>query len=161
MRLYEGTIERFRKDVIENKIADMISEKFEEYYGTKPNTSQVNSWDISLRFMKDALDYSDLRDTHLTIEYELAYSSRRIDVLLFGRSVLGQDNIVLIELKQWSNPHVFDCETDGNIIVDYGRFRKEVVHPSLQVEGYHLYLKDFMTIFEEEPNISKFLRLLP
>lgn len=154
MRLYEGTIERFREDVIENKIADVISKRFEEYYGTKPNTSEVNSWNISLRFMKDALDYSDLRDNHLTIEYELAYSSRRIDVLLFGKSISDQDNIVLIELKQWSNQNVFDCKTDGNVIVDYGRFRKEVVHPSLQVEGYHLYLKDFMTIFEEEPNIS-------
>lgn len=154
MRLYESTIERFREDVIENKIADVISKRFEEYYGTKPNTSEVNSWNISLRFMKDALEYSDLRDNHLTIEYELAYSSRRIDVLLFGKSISDQDNIVLIELKQWSNQNVFDCKTDGNVIVDFGRFRKEVVHPSLQVEGYHLYLKDFMTIFEEEPNIS-------
>jgi hypothetical protein len=40
--------------------------------------------------------------------------------------------------------------------VDYGKFRKEQEHPSLQVQGYHFGLKDFLQIFEEKnsPELS-------
>jgi len=38
--------------------------------------------------------------------------------------------------------------------VDYGRFRREQAHPSLQVQGYHYDLKDFLTVFGEKPDIE-------
>ena len=74
--------------------------------------------------------------------------------MLFGRDDKQDDSVVLIELKQWSNENVGDCPAEGNIIVDYGRFKKEQAHPSLQVQGYHYDLKDFVTIFGEPPEIS-------
>jgi len=33
MRFYEGTIIQFREDVIQNKIADIISNKYLSYFG--------------------------------------------------------------------------------------------------------------------------------
>lgn len=156
MRLYEGTIDRFRKDVIQNQIADIISNNYFIHYGRSVAPSEKNSWNNSLNFVKNALDFSQLNDNKVVVEYELPYSSRRIDVLLFGRNGRKRDSIVLIELKQWSNDNIKDCETEGNVIVDYGRFKKEQAHPSLQVEGYHYDLKDFMTIFAEKlsPKLS-------
>jgi hypothetical protein len=67
-----------------------------------------------------------------------------------------QENIVMMELKQWSNQHVQDAETDGNVVVDYGRFKKEQPHPTLQVQGYYFGLKDFLKIFQEKnpPELS-------
>lgn len=154
MRLYEGTVTQFREDVIQNKIADIISNNYFDYYSKNVSPSEKNSWNISLNFMKNAFDYSELEGNKVIIEYELPYSTRRIDVLIFGKNPNEEDNIVLIELKQWSNENVEDCETEGNVIVDFGRFKKEHAHPSLQVEGYHYDLKDFMTVFEEKPEIS-------
>jgi len=153
MRLYEGTVAQFSEDVIQNKISDVIAKNYHDHYGRNVSPSEKNSWNNSLNFMKNALDYSDLKDNKIVVEYELPYSARRIDVLLFGKDSGDKDNIVLIELKQWSNENVEDSENDGNIIVDFGRFKKEYPHPSLQVEGYHWDLKDFMTVFEEKPKI--------
>ncbi len=152
MRLYEGTIAQFREDVIQNKIVNVISNSYFNYYGRNVSPSEKNSWNNSLNFVKNALDYANLNDNKIVVEYELPYSSRRIDVLLFGKDEKEKDNVVLIELKQWSNENVEDCDVEGNIIVNYGRFKKEQAHPSLQVEGYHYDLKDFMTFFEEKPD---------
>ena len=99
--------------------------------------SEYNSWNVSLNFMKNVVDYSDLKDNKIIVEYEVPYSSRRIDVLLFGKNPNDQDNIILVELKQWSNENIDDCETEGNIWINFGKFKKEQAHPSLQVQGYH------------------------
>jgi len=154
MRLYEGSIEQFSEDVIQNRIADTISHNYEEHYSKRVNPSEVRSWNNSLNFVKNVLDYSGLKDNKIVVEYELPYSTRRIDVLLFGRNSGEGGDIVLMELKQWSNDKVEDCEAEGNVLVDYGRFKKESPHPSLQVQGYHYDIKDIMTVFEEKPEIS-------
>ena len=153
MRLYEGSIQTFKEDVLQNRIADKIAAKYQEYYKKRVNPSEHSSWNISLRFIKDVLEYSGIVDNYIAIEYELPYSEKRIDVLLFGKNKKGEDNIILIELKQWSNENVKDCENDGNVLVNYGKFRKEQAHPSRQAEGYYYLLKDFMSIFDEEKNI--------
>lgn len=153
MRLYEGLIGQFKDDVAQNRIADMISQRFSDYYGREVSSSERNSWNVSLNFMKNVLDYSGIQDNMIVIEYGLPYSSRRLDVLLFGKGEREEDNIVLVELKQWSNENVEDCEAEGNVVVNFGRFKREHAHPSLQVEGYHYDLKDFMTVFDQEPEV--------
>lgn len=154
MRLYEGSIADFKQDVLKNQIADKIASKFEEHIKRKPPQSEYNSWNQSMNFLKNVFEYSDLSDNKIVIEYKLPYSERRIDVLLFGEDDAGADSIVLMELKQWSNENVEDCETEGNIVVNFGRFKKELAHPSRQVEGYHFDLKDFVKVFEERPPIN-------
>jgi len=151
MRLYEATIDEFKEHVVKNVIADKIAEKFKEYYNRNVGTSEYRSWENSMNFVKNVLDFSNVKDIQIAVEYELPYSQKRIDVLLFGRNKKGEDNVVVIELKQWSNESVEDSDDEGNIIIDFGRYKKEQPHPSLQVEGYYWHLKDFMVIFHEEP----------
>ncbi len=153
MRLYEGTIESFRDDIIQNRIADIISKNYFDYYGKRVNISEFNSWNISLNFLKNAFDFSELKDNKIVVEYELPYSTRRIDALLFGKDESNRDSIILIELKQWSNENVKDSEIEGNVIVNFGKFEIQHAHPSLQVQGYHFDLKDFVTVFEEKPEV--------
>lgn len=150
MILYEETIEQFNEDVMQNCIADRAAEKYEAYYKRKPGNSEYRSWSISLAILNNSFLYAGLKDNHITVEYELPYSSKRIDVLIFGSDFKGRENIVVMELKQWSSENVIDSESDGNVIVDYGRFKKEQPHPSLQVQGYHFGLKDFLEIFEKK-----------
>jgi len=156
MILYEETIERFNEDVMQNCIADRAAEKYRTYYKKNPGTSEYRSWAISLAILNNSFIYAGLKDNHIIVEYELPYSSRRIDVLLFGHDMDKQENIVIMELKQWSNENIKTTETDGNVIVDYGSFRKEQPHPALQVQGYYFGLKDFLKIFEEKnpPELS-------
>lgn len=153
MRLYEGTIKEFNDDIIQNRIADLIAQSYQAYYQRRVNESEYRAWQQSLSILNNAFVYSSLSENKIIVEYELPYSTRRIDVLIFGRGNDNRENIVLIELKQWSNEHVKDCEVEGNVIVDYGRFIGQQPHPSLQVQGYHYDLKDFLTIFEENNSV--------
>lgn len=150
MILYEETIERFSEDVMQNRIADRAAEKYKAHYGRKPGDSEYRSWTNSLAILNNSFHYADLKDNHILIEYELPYSSQRIDVLLFGKDQKDKENVVILELKQWSNDNVESSESEGNVIVNYGKFRKEQAHPSLQVQGYYFHLKDFLQIFNEK-----------
>lgn len=154
--IYTNLIEEFNKDVLNNSLADQMAQAFREYYHRNVAQSEYRSWQESLRHLDGILHLPELnlfyklKGNPIILECELPNSSSRIDVLLFGSNIEKKQTIVLIELKQWSNSNINDCKTDGNIIVNYGRFKKEMPHPSLQVEGYHFYLKDFYKIFSEE-----------
>ena len=153
MRLYEEIVDKFKEDVIQNRISDKISNQYQEYYGKNASPSEIRSWINSLKFVIGVLENASLGKNKIVIEYELPYSENRIDVVLFGQDEQANDNVVIIELKQWSNQNVENSEDEGAVIVDYGRIKKEQPHPSLQVEGYYWHLKDFMTIFEEKSNL--------
>jgi len=152
MRLYEDTVYEFKKDVQANKLADKLATNFQTYYNREAGVREYRSWQQSLNFLKNSLEIAELVDNQIIIEYELPYSSCRIDAILFGNDINNKENVIVIELKQWSNENVYDCETEGNIIVNYGTFTKEQAHPSIQVQGYHYDLKDFLEIFSDENN---------
>jgi hypothetical protein len=154
LRLYEGTIEEFSKEVSHNRIADLLANKYKEHYRKQVGQSEYRAWQQSLNILNNSFLHSGLTENRLIVEYELPYSSRRIDVILFGKGLHDQNNVVLIELKQWSNEYVEDSINEGNIIVDYGRFKKEEAHPCLQVQGYHFDLKDFLLIFQEKKSVG-------
>jgi uncharacterized protein len=156
MILYQNTIEQFNEDVMQNRIADRASEEYQTYYKRRPISSEYRSWAISLAILNNSFHYAGLKDNHIIVEYELPFASRRIDVLLFGRDQEEKENIVLLELKQWSNDNVKDSDTEGNVRVNYKGSWTEHPHPALQVQGYYFGLKDFVKIFEEKnsPNLS-------
>ena len=142
MRLYEGTIGDFNRAVIQNKIADQIDSSYLRYYKRRAAPSEYRSWQQSLNFLKNSFDYTGLTDNKLVIEYELPYSTRRIDALNIGCDSTDTDSVVLIELKQWSNDNVAYCESDGNVVVDYGSAKEGTSAPfnsgsrlSLRPEG--------------------------
>ena len=155
MILYEGTIETFNDDVLQNCVADRAAEKYTSHYNRKPAPSEYRSWQNSLPILNQAFRYADLKDNKILLEYELPYSSQRIDVLLFGKSINDTENIVILELKQWSNDGLKDSDSEGNVLVKYASWREQP-HPSLQVEGYYYHLKDFKKVFEEKnaPTLS-------
>lgn len=156
MRLYEGSVREFQDDVIYNRIASKLTGAFADYYGWQPSRSEVGAWQQSSNYLKNSLEAARLSDNHIVVEYEIPYSARRIDVLIFGKGRTGEDSIVLLELKQWSNEAVSDASSVGNVTVRYGAGIREVAHPSWQVQGYHFELYDFMTVFQEQaaPNLS-------
>ena len=156
MILYEGTIERFNDDVRQNCVADRVAEAYQTHYHRRPAPAEYRAFQYSLAILNNSFQYADLKDNHVLVEYELPYSSKRIDVLLFGNDQAGQGNVVILELKQWSNDKVSASDSEGNVIVDYGTFKREQPHPSLQVEGYYFHLKDFVKLFNEKgsPRLS-------
>jgi DUF2075 family protein len=147
MRLYEGTTQDFVGDTTTNQIADKLQSGFEEYYGRRVNPRELASWRNSLQFLKNVVERAGLVDNTIILEYELPYSTNRIDCILFGLGTNESENVVLLELKQWEK--VKDCDIEGNVMTFVGGGERMVEHPSYQVQGYHFYLKDFMEIFQE------------
>lgn len=151
MRLYEGSIKQFRSDVVYSQLADKLAGAFKDYYHRAAAKGEVGAWQQSFNFLKNSFEVAGLDDNQIIIEYELPYSSRRIDALVFGQSQGGDDGVVLIELKQWSNDSVEDAEADGNVKVRFASGMREVAHPSWQVQGYHYDLQDFLHVFQDKP----------
>jgi hypothetical protein len=147
VKLYTGTTEQFNQDILTNQISDKLQSAYETYYYRMANPREVKSWANSLQYMKNAIEYASLKEDMIVVEYELPYSNQRIDCMLFGKSAAGQGNVVLMELKQWSKAE--ECDVENNVITFVGGANRMEAHPSYQVGGYHMYLKDFVEIFEE------------
>ena len=152
MRLYVGTTHDFIRDTEQNKTADLMRSAFRSYYHREVAPSEYNSWTNSLQFVKNLLESSNLHDNIIVLEYELPYTTQRVDCILFGKTANGESNVVVIELKQWSVVEL--SEIERNVLTYIGGGERLVPHPSFQVEGYHMLLKDFVEAFETPPPLS-------
>lgn len=145
MKLYTGTSEQFIQDILENRLPDKLKAAYESYYYRLAGQQEVVSWTNSLQFVKNVIEYASLRDNMIVVEYELPYSNRRIDCLLFGKGPDDRGNAVIMELKQWSK--VEDCDVENEVLTFTGGANRLEAHPSFQAQGYYSYLKDFVEIF--------------
>ncbi len=153
MIIYSNSTDQFRQDVLFNRIADIMNDAFVSSFGHKVQPSELLSFQNSLSRVKDLIEISEIKDNHIALEYQVPYNQSRIDCLLFGKDPSGNDNILLIELKQWTS--VTALEIEGNFVETYtGGGMKVVAHPSQQVKGYHYYLLDFVEEFENKPSLT-------
>ncbi len=145
MRLYSGTSEQFVMDTVRNQIAEKLRISFYNYYGYNPSDGEVHSWQNSLRALQQVISYTGLDDHGIILEYQLPLTSRRLDCLITGKDAFNKDNAVIVELKQWDK-----CEES---IGD--KTLRDILHPSVQVGLYRMYLEDTHTAFYEEPDPIK------
>jgi uncharacterized protein len=153
MIIYSNSTERFRQDVLYYKIVDIMNNAFVSSFWHKVQSSELLSFQNSLRDVKDLIEIAEIKNNHIALEYQVPYNQSRIDCLFFGKDHSGKDNVLLIELKQWTN--VTTLEIEGNFVETYtGGGMKVVAHPSQQVKAYHNYLLDFVEEFEKEPSFT-------
>jgi len=145
LKLYTGTSEQFIQDILENRLADKLRTAYESYYYHLAGQQEIVSWTNSLQFVKNIIEYASLKDNMVVVEYELPYSNRRIDCLLFGMGPDNLSNAVIMELKQWSK--VENCDIENEVLTFTGGANRFEAHPSYQAQGYYSYLKDFVEVF--------------
>lgn len=152
MRLYSGSSTQFLDDTIHNQIADKLKESFFQYFRYNPSPNEVQSWRNSLRAVAQVFDYSGLVDHGVILEYQLPQTSKRLDCLVTGQDNNKDDRAVVIELKQWEK-----CESsDGanEVTTWVGGGKREVLHPSVQVGQYKMYLQDLHPSFDGQDFIK-------
>jgi hypothetical protein len=155
MLIYQNNTKQFVEDVRQNVIADIMSFTFKERWSRRPGAAEFASWQNSLSRVRDLIEVAKLEDNMIALEYEVPYNKCRIDCLLFGHGSDAMQNVVLIELKQWSN--VKELPDEGNFVETYiGGAEQIVPHPAQQVKGYHNYLKGFVAEFETIPELALF-----
>jgi len=145
MRLYVGASDVFIQDTVQNRIAEKLKSAFFDYYRFHPSPGEVQSWRNSLRAVAQVFQHANLSDHGVILEYQLPLTSKRLDCMICGRGAGNRDNAVIIELKQWEK-----CETalgENCVSTWVGGAKREVLHPSVQVGQYQMYLQDTHTAF--------------
>ena len=152
MRLYAGMSKHFVRDAIQNQIAEKLKAAFFEQYRYNASPAEVDSWRHSLLAVSGVFQDANLMEHGVILEYQLPLCSRRLDCMISGRDSDKHDNAIIIELKQWSKTEPSDG--DNEVVTWLGGTKRDVLHPSVQVGGYHQYLLDTHTAFyEEQPPI--------
>lgn len=142
MIVYSNNKKGFFDDVRDNLIADKIEEAFTKQNIKHNNKAEFRSWYNSLQFVRNALDDSEISDEcNLAIEYQIPLTSKRVDFLIAGKDELNNNNVVVIELKQWETSKQ---TTNNDIVVAYtGGGLRAVTHPSYQAYSYAKIIENF------------------
>lgn len=150
MRLYSGTSKQFIEDTIQNQIAEKLRNSFFNYFRYYPSPAETNSWRNSLRSICQVFQYANLLDHGVILEYQLPLTSKRLDCMICGKDEKDQENAVIVELKQWDKCE--EASADNEVMTWVGGAKREVLHPSVQVGQYQMYLEDTHTAFNEGEN---------
>src|SRR3989344_2464892 len=146
--IYDAPKKQFFRDVLINHFADAMQENFVKAYGRRAGDPEYNSWVDTGKVIKNLIELGNLENLYVSFEYQVPYTQKRIDCLLFGKNKQGKGVMIHIEMKQWQKVEALECE--GNFVETYtGGDSRKVVHTSQQVQGYHNYLMGFVEIFEE------------
>ena len=86
------------------------------------------------------------------LEYQLPLTSRRLDCLIAGKDADNKDQAVIIELKQWERCQTSDGE--GEVVTWLQGQERDILHPSVQVGQYAMYLDDVNTAFYEDDPVG-------
>lgn len=150
MRLYAGTTDQFILDNTQNQMSEKLKQSYFEYFRYYPSVSEVRSWNNSLKNMTLMVQYANLHDNGIIVEFQLPMTSRRLDCLITGKDISNKDNAVIVELKQWES--CVESSGENEVITFVGGAKREVLHPSVQVGQYQMYLADNQEIFYDEEN---------
>ena len=148
MIIYLETREVFLEHVRRNRIELEVGERLKMLTGRGVGPAEVRSWRNSLMFVSNLLQAKEIPEAlGVAIEYQIHNTSRRIDLMLSGRSEKNKHAAVIIELKQWEK--VEATQMDGIVHTFVGGRNRDVTHPSYQVWSYSCLLEDFNTAVQE------------
>ncbi|MBN2518416.1 MAG: DUF2075 domain-containing protein [Candidatus Altiarchaeota archaeon] len=150
MRLYSGSSEQFIDDAVHNQIAEKLKIAHMQYFRYWPSDSEIRSWKNSLRALSQVFQYANLMDHGILLEYQLPLTSKRLDCLICGKDKKDAERAVIIELKQWEKAQ--SCADSDKIMTFVGGANREVLHPSVQVGQYRMYLGENHTAFYSGKN---------
>ena len=150
MIVYNGTKQLFIDDVrrgcIDSKILNLIREK--GLMGGQER--EVESWHNSMQFMRNIVDDPDIADdVQIAIEYNIPQTSKRVDFIIIGSDHTGQDNIVIVELKQWSRAQKVDDDMHFSVRTYLANDNRIVCHPSYQAYSYSRFLVNYSQIIQD------------
>lgn len=110
----------------------------------------IASWQKSLPEIATALKDSGIDENiDVAVEYRLKHSMERLDFLIYGLDESNHKNMVIVELKQWSQVQRVDSLNKVHTMVAKGIF-EDHFHPSYQAYSYAGQLKSFNEYVQNE-----------
>ena len=144
-------------------IGEMLLNKFKANNLGGGGNSEYNSWIHSLPKVAEALKIEIIpKDAYVGVEYKLIDTKQRVDFLIYGKDEEDIENVVLIELKQWSS--VRKSSLKDYINTDGGHGFDDYWHPSYQAYNYANIMKAFNEYIYKngvEVNACSYLHNMP
>ena len=151
--IYYSSLRDFNSNVDNGIINSLIIDKL-RLKGIGVNTPQINTFTESLNRVSNLLSEGKInQDFFCAIEYVIfASHKKRIDFMISGYDEKGESNLIIFELKRWSNDAVFNIENSMNLkaLVSRDNFQ-EVSHPSEQAKEYKELFESNYLVVEKTP----------
>ncbi|HUZ92942.1 MAG TPA: DNA/RNA helicase domain-containing protein, partial [Candidatus Paceibacterota bacterium] len=154
MIVYQSKKRDFLADVADNSIEDIVLACVRDKLKINVGKNEINSWKNSLREMFFVLDDDSVpNDAGIAIEYRIPQTSKRIDFIITGEDKVHAEQVMLIELKQWSKVQI--TTKDAIVITRFEQGPSEESHPSYQAWSYASLINGFNeTVYEEHINLN-------
>lgn len=152
MIVYQSTKDGFLRDVLTNDISNIIHNAYFERLGRYTSRNEVLAWSNSMMYMNTILSEPSIPDNAgISIEFQIPLTSKRIDFIITGLNELYKEQVIIIELKQWSEAKLTD--KDAIVKTRFQHGESETAHPSYQAWSYASMIKNFNSKVTED-NIS-------
>ena len=155
MIVYNDVKRQFVHDVKHNLIADKIMDAVRTKGLNAGYDREYMSWENSMEFMSNAIDCKDIDDeVQICIEYNIPMTSKRVDFIMAGADEAGNENLIIVELKQWQKAEIVNDEMHYSVRTWVAHDNRVVCHPSYQAYSYSCFLKNFSeTVHNEKINL--------
>lgn len=149
MLIYSSTKRQFERDVISGSIARKIERQFYLHGINHNNDSEVTAWNNSLLEMQKVLSHPGFDDSiQVAIEYQIPQTAKRIDFLIAGENDAAEENVIVVELKQWDEAG--RTSRHGIVTAFTGGMVRAVAHPSYQAYSYAKTIENFNATVQDE-----------
>lgn len=124
-------------------IQDKVSEAVHKNFNLKVGKSEYESWKNSLGNAMSHIMFSPSipSDSGIAIEYRLEGRKLRMDFVISGLDDLGNESVVIVELKQWTDIQFSDLEE--HVLTPLGKGLVSTPHPSYQAWSYQSHLEQY------------------
>ena len=149
MIIYSALKREFVNDVKDDLLVKKLYEKYQEKIG-QTSMNEIRSWNNSLVQMRNVVDDSSIPDdSGIAIEFNIPYTSKRVDFIISGKSEDNKDTAIIVELKQWDKIEPVS-DKDGVVKTYLGGGVRETTHPSYQAYTYAKMIEDYNKIVQDE-----------
>lgn len=153
--VYSEKLSTFNDDIDRGLLNIILKKKLAEK-GIGVSLSQDAAFTNSLTQLSNIFGAGKIdQDYYCAIEYVIFSShKRRIDFMLSGFDKNNVENVIILELKQWSNDNVKVLPYSDNLeaMVSQGVY-EETNHPSAQAMSYRNLFNNYYAVVEEDPII--------
>ena len=150
MIVYSANKHLFVQDVKTGIIASKILDLLRKKGLSGGQEREFESWHNSMKFMRDIVDDSEIDDdVQIAIEYNIPQTSKRVDFIIIGADARDKENIVIVELKQWSRAEVVDDDMHFSVRTYVANDKRIVCHPSYQAYSYSRFLNNYSQSIHE------------
>ena len=149
MIIYEALKRDFVNDVKDDLLVTKLYNQYQEKIG-QTSMNEIRSWNNSLIHMRNVVDDSCIPDNSgIAIEFNIPYTSKRVDFIVSGKNEEDKNTAIIVELKQWDKVEVVE-DKDGIIKTYLGGGVRETTHPSYQAYTYVKMIEDYNQIVQDD-----------